>query len=161
MSKNHYEIKDLDLISKEFKYHSSCYKEFTCGHSAKCRTDTSTNSVKSTYEETKPSIRTFDIIAVEESIEIHVIRDHEALSMSQLQDVYSDKTQKDIYVRRNMKKKSVEIFGNKLIFITARPNTPDVVISSDAIESTINMSDKESSIKRVASYLREDVQEYC
>ena len=60
-----------------------------------------------------------------------------------------------------MKKKSVEIFGNKLIFITARPNTPDVVISSDAIESTINMSDKESSIKRVASYLREDVQEYC
>ena len=81
--------------------------------------------------------------------------------MSQLQDVYSDKTQKDIYVRRNMKKKSVEIFGNKLIFITARPNTPDVVISSDAIESTINMSDKESSIKRVASYLREDVQEYC
>ena len=78
--------------------------------------------------------------------------------MSQLQDGYGDKTQKDIYVRRNMKKKLVEIFGNKLIFITVRPNTHDVVINSEAIESTLNMTDKETSIK---SYLREDIQEYC
>ena len=81
--------------------------------------------------------------------------------MSQLQDVYGYKTQKDIYVTRNVKKKLVEIFGNKLIFITVRPNTPDVVISCEAIESTLNMSDKESSIKRLVSYLREDIQEYC
>ena len=164
MSKNqelHYEIKDLDLISKEFKYHSYCYKEFTRGCSAKCRTDTSTNSAKSTYEETAPSRRTFDIKAVEEFIEIHAIRDDETVSMSQLQDVYGNKTQKDIYVRRNMKKKVVEIFGDKLIFITVRSNTPDVVISSEAIESILNMSDKESSIKRVASYLRGDIQEFC
>ena len=78
--------------------------------------------------------------------------------MNQLQDGYGDKTQKDIYVRRNMKKKLVEIFGNKLISITVRPDTHDVVINSEAIESTLNMSDKETSIK---SYLREDIQEYC
>ena len=81
--------------------------------------------------------------------------------MSKLQDVYGDKTQKDIYVWRNMKKKLVEIFGNKLVFITVRPNTPDVVISSEAIESTLNIYDKESSIKMAASYLREDTLEYC
>ena len=81
--------------------------------------------------------------------------------MTQLQDVYGDKTQNDIYVSRNVKKKLVEIFGNKLIFITVRPITPDIVISFEAIESNLNMSDKESSIKRVASYLREDIQEYC
>ena len=95
MSKNqemHYEIKDLKLISKEFKFRLSCFKEFTRGYSAKCRTGTSTNSVKSTQEETTPSKRTFDIKAVEEFIEIHAIRDHEAASMSQLQDVYGDKT---------------------------------------------------------------------
>ena len=69
MSKNQemrYEVKDLDLTSKEFKYHSSCYKEFTRGYSEKCRTDT--NSAKSTYEETSPNKRTFDIKAVEEFI---------------------------------------------------------------------------------------------
>ena len=60
-----------------------------------------------------------------------------------------------------MKKKVVEIFGDKIIFITVRPNTPDVVISSEAIESILNMLDKESNIKRVASYLREDIQESC
>ena len=69
---------------------------------------------------------------------------HETASMSQLQDVYGDKIQKDIYVRRNMKKKLVEIFGNKLMFIPIRPNTPDVVISSEAIKSTLNISDKAS-----------------
>ena len=114
-----------------------------------------------TYEETTPSKRTFDLKAVEEFIEINVIQDHETVSMSQLQDVYSDKTQKDTYLRCNMKKKLVEIFGNKLIFITVRPNKPDVVVSSEAIKSTLNMSGKESSIERVASYLLEDIQEYC
>ena len=77
------------------------------------------------------------------------------------QDVYSDKTQKDIYLRLNIKKEIVEIFGNKLIFITVRPNTLYVVVTSEAIESTWNMSDKESSIKDMANYLREDIQEYC
>ena len=74
---------DLDLISIEFKYHTSYYKGFTRGYSAKCRRDR-TNSAKSTYEESTPSKRTFDIKAVEELIEIHVIRDHKTVSMSQL-----------------------------------------------------------------------------
>ena len=43
-----------------------------------------------------------------------------------------------------MKKKLVEIFGNKLMFIPIRPNTPNVVISSEAIKSTLNISDKAS-----------------
>ena len=66
-----------------------------------------------------------------------------------------------MYVRCNIKKKLVEVFGNKLTFIAVRPNIPDVVISSEAIESTVSMSGKESSIERVTSYLREDSQEYC
>ena len=77
--------------------------------------------------------------------------------MSHLQDVYSDKEQKNIYVSCTMKNKLVEFFGNKLIFITVRPNTPNVMISSETIESTLNMSDKESSIKRVASYLHKGI----
>ena len=76
MSENqemHYEIKDLDLISKEFKSHSSCYKEFTFGYNAKCKTDTSTISAKSTYEENTTGKKTFFNKAVEHFIEIHVI----------------------------------------------------------------------------------------
>ena len=34
------------------------------------------------------------------------------------------------------------------------------MISSEAMETTLNMSDKESTIKRVVSYLLEDIQEY-
>ena len=59
-----------------------------------------------------------------------------------------------------MKKKIVKTFGNKLIFITVTPNSP-VVISSEAVEATLEMSDKKSCIQRVASFLREDIQEYC
>ena len=58
--------------------------------------------------------------------------------MIQLQDVYGDEIQKHIYVRRNMKKKLVEIFGNN-----HKTKTPDVVISTEAIISNLNMSDKE------------------
>ena len=72
--------------------------------------------------------------------------------MSELQEIYGDKTQKDIYVRHNMKKKIVKAFGNKLTFITVRPNSSDVVISSEAVEATLEMSDKKSCIQRVASF---------
>ena len=157
----YYEIKDLDLISKEFKYHASCYRDFTRGFSSKCRLETSTSTTKTTLEETTPSKRTFDIRAVEEFVRINVIRDQKTISMSELQEIYGDKTQKDKYVRHSMKKKLLKTFGNKLIFITVRPNTPDVVISSEAVEATLKMADKESSIKRVANFLREDIQEYC
>ena len=98
MSKNQemdYEIKDLDLINKESKYHSSCYKESVHGYS---------NSAKLTYEDTTSSKRTFNIKVIEEFTEIHVIRDHEIVSMSQLQDIYGDKTRKDIHGRRNKKR---------------------------------------------------------
>ena len=101
----YYEIKDLDLISKEFKYYSSCYRDITGGYSAKCKQETSTSSTKSILEETKPVKRTFDIKGVEEFIEINVLRDYKTVSMSELQEIYGDKRQKDIYVRHNMKKK--------------------------------------------------------
>ena len=124
------------------------------GYSGKCRTDSSTNSAKSTSEKTTSSKRTFDIKFVEEFIEIHIIRDHKIVSMSQLQDVYDDKTQKDINVRRNIKKMLVKIFGNKLIFVTVIPNKPDVVISSEAIKSTMNMLDRKSNLKKPVTCVR-------
>ena len=68
------------------------------------------------FRKTTPVKRTFDIKAVEEFIKINVLRDHKTVSMSELQEIYGDKTQKDIYVRHNMKKKIVKAFGNKLIF---------------------------------------------
>ena len=115
---------------------------------------------KSISEENTPGKRAFDIKAVEEFIEINVIRDQKTVSMRQLQEIYGDKLQ-DRKVRHSMKKKLVDIFGKRLMFITVRPNNTDVVISSAVVDSTLIMSDKESSINRVASYLREDIQEYC
>ena len=42
-----------------------------------------------------------------------------------------------------------------------RPNSPGVLISSEAVEATLEMSDKKSCMQRVASFLRGDIQEYC
>ena len=59
------------------------------------------------------------------------------------------------------KKKLINIFGDKLLFLTSRPNTPDIVISSGTVEARVDVSDKESDIKKVANYLRKDIEEYC
>ena len=154
------EIKDLDLISKEFKYHSSCYKEFTRGFSVKSRVDNSSASL-SPLEPGLSRNLTCDIKAVEEFIEKKVFRDQKAVSMLTLQHIYNKESQPCVKSRHRLKNKLVAIFGNKLIFLTARANTPDVVISSDTVEAQVDVSDKESNIKKVASYLREDIQEYC
>ena len=41
------------------------------------------------------------------------------------------------------------------------PNSPDVLISSEAVEAPSEMSDKKSCIQRLAIFLCEDIQEYC
>ena len=75
------EIKDLDLISKEFKYHRSCYKEFTRGFSEKSRSSTSCLDIASTSSSSlEPGMLT-NIKAVEEYIENNVVGDHKAVSM--------------------------------------------------------------------------------
>ena len=63
------------------------------GYSAKCRTDNLSCLSKSISEENTPGKRAFDIKAVEEFIEINVIRDQKTVSMRQLQEIYGDKLQ--------------------------------------------------------------------
>ena len=53
-----------------------------------------------------------------------------------------------------MKRKLVEFFGNRHTFISIRPNTPEVVISSEAIEFTLNMSDKSAFSRNSCSILK-------
>ena len=70
------EIKDLDLISKEFKYHRSCYEEFTRGFSEKSRSSTPRLDIASTSSSSlEPGMLT-NIKAVEKYIENNVVGDH-------------------------------------------------------------------------------------
>ena len=63
--------------------------------------------------------------------------------------------------RNKLKKKIVSLYGEKHMFLTARINTPEIVISAATIDTQVVVSDKESSIIKVANYLHKDIEEYC
>ena len=67
----HYEIKDIDLIAKEFKYHQHCYREFT------------RRPIKRKSAETERShSQQGDYLKVKEITEKNVLLHHQAISMA-------------------------------------------------------------------------------
>ena len=72
----YFEIKDADLIAREFKYHENCYKEYT-------RKEKS--SFKQAGNERSRSLGDFD--QVKKCIEEKIISQNQAISMRILHDL--------------------------------------------------------------------------
>ena len=85
-----YEIKDIDLIGKEFKYHDSCYKEFK-------RKKKKTPSLSGKEQDTSRYPLYGDFQAVLECIEEKILKKHEAVSMEVLHNIFGLETEDTRY----------------------------------------------------------------
>ena len=142
-----FEIKDADLIAREFKYHESCYKEYTRKNKS---------SVKPV--ENERSVGDFD--RVKECVEEKILSQNQAISMHILHDQFGAHT-KDTRYRSKLKAKIQATFPGKLHFLTVDANTPEVVISADAIISHTLVKDREHLLRQAAECLREDILEHA
>ena len=102
----YYEIKDLDLIAKEFKYHICCYKNFT--------KKTETVDKKDNKFE-----------AVVTYIENEIITGNKAISMNVLGKIYGGTR------RQYLKKKIIDNFSTKLQFISIDSKNSEIVVNSE------------------------------
>ena len=124
----YYEIKDMDLPSKEFKYHQTpCYRDFTRGYNFKGRILES-NSDSASSEQSNNVLEGIDssitwqfgnFEAVEQYISDHVILKNQAISMRISQEIYGLRPD-DARYRNQLKKRIVSAYGDKLSFLTAK-----------------------------------------
>ena len=159
----YYEINDLDLIAREFKYHKKCYNDINRGFAFKARIE---SSEKAECLLTEPASYSYphthnyhDLDAVKRCIEQKILLEKQVISIRTLHEIYdiqeaSEPSSECSRTRNKLKKKIVSLYGEKLVFLTSRVNTPEIVISAATIDTQVVVSDKESSIMKVANYLR-------
>ncbi len=108
----YYEIKDLDLIAKEFKYHVFCYKEFVRQERpAQSQSHSDSESLKGNFE------------SVIDCIEKRVLLQNQAVSMSVIHEIYGIHTQ-DTRYRSKLKSRIQSNFPGKLFFVTISKIVP-------------------------------------
>ena len=145
----YFEIKDADLIAREFKYHEKCYKEYT-------RKEKS--SFKQAGNERSRSLGDFD--QVKKCIEEKILSQNQAISMRILHDLYGVHSE-DTRYRSKLKARIQEAYPDKISFLTVDANTAEVVINTDAINSHTIINDREHLLMQAAECLREDILDHA
>ena len=100
-----YEIRDIDLIAKEFKYHDFCYREFTRKVANANTKQFEDNDAKGNFDK------------VTDYIQRKVLSQNQAISMTVLHDLYGLHTQ-DTRYRSKLKNRILTKFPNQLLFLT-------------------------------------------
>jgi hypothetical protein len=133
-------IKDEDLIAKEFRYHSHCYRNFTRGEIAYDK--------KGTYE-------TGDFDAVSEFITTEVIERGRVVSLNEIHSLYGLQVDKKRYA--NLLKQRINTKFKEGIIILSPQNCsgPEYIASKDINKDSLHH--RQDTIQAAASYLREDI----
>ena len=143
----HFEIKDIDLIAKEFKYHQHCYHEVT-------------RPIKRKSAETECSYsQQGDKLKVKEIIEKNVLLHPQAMSMAFLREAFGLETNDNQY-RYKLKECLINGYRNKIMFVKSHYHHPEIVIGADSINSNLLLNNKDVIIKEAAQLLRSDIMEY-
>ena len=140
----YFEIKDVDLIAKELRYHRHCYKEFTRKKSERLLNVNETQ--KGDYQKDN------DII------EKLVLNQNQAVSMANIHNAYALHPN-DTRYRSKLKERIENDYKKQLLFVKFKNNSPDVVISSKALLDT-HLILNEVLLKEAAVILRNDILDY-
>lgn len=145
----YYEIKDLDLIAKEFKYHVFCYKDFVRQERpSQSQGQADSGNLTGNFE------------AVIDCIEKRVLSQNQAVSMSLIHEIYGIHIQ-DTRYRNKLKSRIQSYFPEKLFFVSVSKTIPEVVISKDGINSHTLLNNPDIIIKEAAELLRSDILDYA
>ena len=108
------EIKDLDLIAKELRYHPSCNRSFTRGYSASIRE--SEQLFPGSLDISDEVQRQGDYESVKKYITNHILEEKQAVSITVLQSLYG--LGSDTRYRSKLKSRIQKDFPNELEFLS-------------------------------------------
>ena len=148
----HSKIVYVDLIEKEFKYHRTCYRNFTRDYLSNCMN--SSNS----QEEDNHDGNKGDFEKVKRFISENILCGNEASSINILLDIYVIGAN-DTQYRMKLKKEIKAAFPDQLYFVTAKAVTPEIVLNANKVSGYVALT-KESNILTAAN-IKKDILQYC
>ena len=145
------EIKDLDLVTKEFRMHKHCYQQFTPGYTKGVRNE----EQPSTSNDPKYESDNFE--AFKEYVCNHFLKLGKAASMKQLHNIY-ELGAGDSRYRKKLKARLHSHFMDQILFFSPTTGTQstEFVVSSCYNQECFTY-DKEETIRMAAKLLRKDI----
>ena len=151
------EVKDLDLIAKEFKVHKMCYQKFTLGCSSSSSISGSAASSNAEIEN-EPVYEKGNFNEVQNYIKDIVLEQGKVASMKTLHEIYGLGIG-DTRYRSKLKKRIQSSFENQIYFLSSKNlNFAEVIVRSDYLEDAPHY-DRNETIRNVAQMLKEDILE--
>ena len=140
-------------MEKETRTHVDCYTEYV-----RCLQEKPKDQ-----SHFSPADVTRDFDAVRKFINDNILHCNNAVSMVNLHNLYKtgvDNVNARVY-RSKLKDRTKSEFRNKLLFLTINSTTSQVVLSSEEINSSTILKNKEETIKECAKQLRQDILQYA
>ena len=139
-----HDIRDVDLLAKEFQVHDKCRLDYT----RKRDNDEPERSEKTAFGQ-------FDVVT--DFIQDHVLQSNQAASMTLIHELYADGHSGDSRNCSKLKQKIVDYFPDQLHLLTIDEKSVQVVVSKEGIYSKIIIGSKETILKEAAKCLQHDV----
>ena len=145
------EIANLDLSTKEFKYHTKCYNSLTYGYSSSKRNREKEPTDDYCLQHNSKS----DWEAVETFINQQVLLEKKAVSMHFLHGLYKLNPSDTCY-RNKLKTRICNEFSELLTFLTPANNRAEVVISNSVSSEQCRLFD-DRILRNAAHHLHRDI----
>ena len=121
-----HQVTGENLVAKDFKTHSNCYKEYTRVCNKQSLGGVSSLSVDEDIENETRTANNFKTVS--SFILDHVIGGHQSVSIKVLTEMYGfDK--EDSRLRSKMKQRIENEFGDKIAFVSIAYHEPQIVVS--------------------------------
>ena len=104
-----------------------------------------------------------DFCGVKEYIDETILCTSSAVSMSVLHKIYGTGYAEENArsYRAKLKAKIIAEYGDKLLFLTIDGKSPQVIISSEGLNTSTVLRDKSKILKEAAKYLSEDILDFA
>ena len=100
----------------------------------------------------------FKVVA--KCVEEKILNKNQAVSMTVLHELYGLHPE-DARYRGKLKARIQTAYPEKLLFLSLRQNTAEVVVSTEGVNSHYLFNDQGQIIKQAAGYLRSDILDYA
>ena len=140
------DIRNADLLAKEFQVHDKCRLEYT--------------RKRMSVEGEGSNEPSGNLELVKEFMKSNIIEGNQAVSMAVVHEMYGDGHLGDTRCRSKLKQKILDIYPEQLYFLTVDGKTPQLIVSKEGISSNNLMHTKECLLHNAAKALCQDILDF-
>ena len=147
------QISAVDLIAKELMMHKQRHLDYV-----RCL-----GEIEGNEDDVDDTEATNNFPIVKDFIQEPIIEGNKAVSMKAIHSLYKTgygHAHEKVY-RNRLKSKIINEFGNQLRFLRIDGQTPEIIVSTEGLDSTTVIKDKSVILKKAAEYLRQDILDYA